>query len=621
MFGIVSHKGLAEEYISEVKSKVQAHEYSDINSTANRMGLAYGVSVFENNKISVAADSSIHNIRDLCGNDPADVKNEASLIGSLYLQSGTDVFKQLRGSFAVSIYDKTARALILATDRFGIRPVLYSHDESSVVFGSKINEILLLQDSASDGIDYEALVDYINLSAVPSPKTIYRRIKKLPPGYCLVIDQDQISPQINKYYDIEYRVGKRDEKYLMNSLPAFIEDSVRSVVDYEMMSSKSIGAFLSGGTDSSTIAGMIKKTTGHVKTFSIGFDEPGYNELDYARIAARHFGSEHYEYTVTPDDVLKALDIIIDTFDEPFGNASAIPTYYCALLAKANGVNSLLAGDGGDEVFGGNERYAASHIFDMYYHIPAFLRAGLIEPLLSVAPSFISVVNKGKKYIKRAKIPQPERFFSYNPVNAMGMDHIFSRDLLNNLNGYDNLQWAKELYRSAVADNDLNKLLYIDMKFTITDNDLRKVSTMSEKAGVKVSYPFLDHNLVDFAASMPASMKVKGANLRYIFKKSLINFLPKEVIQKKKHGFGLPIGIWIRTKEKISSFVKDHLLSSSCSIRPYFKKGFIEDLFSQHSLTGSAYYGDIIYLLLILEMWNRKFHLGEGVQYQTERVR
>ena len=302
--------------------------------------------------------------------------------------------------------------------------------------------------------------------------------------------------------------------------------------------------------------------------------------------------------------------MIIDTFDEPFGNASAIPTYYCALLAKENGVDSLLAGDGGDEIFGGNERYAANRIFDIYYNIPAFLRNGFIEPLFRATPSFIPVVEKGKKYIRRARIPQPERFFSYNPVNELGIEHIFSRDFLSCLNGYDNLQWAKELYSSAPAHDDLNKLLYIDMKFTITDNDLRKVNTMSERAGVKVDYPFLDHNLVNFAAAIPASLKVKGTRLRYIFKKALKDFLPHEVINKKKHGFGLPIGLWIRNKDNISSFVRDTLLDSSCSIRPFFRNGFIQELFMMHDTTEAAFYGDIIWLLLILELWNKKNYIN-----------
>ena len=403
MFGAISHKGLSGEYIAEMNARVQLNEKSDLNSAVSKWGLAYGSNVFEDENIAVVADADIYNIRDLSGNNPNEHNNEAAIIGSLYLKCGINFFEQLRGAFAVCIFDKKDKTFILVTDRFGIKPVVYLHDGYSLAFGSRINEVLLLFDYASDEIDYGALVDYINLSAIPTPKTIYKKIKKLPPGYCLVLDDNKLAPQMNKYYDIRYSNWEKDEIYFIKHLPDIIEDSVKTIVDYKMMSGRNIGAFLSGGTDSSTIAGMIKKTTGHVKTFSIGFDEPGYNELDYARIAAKHYGSDHYEYIVSPDDVLKVVDMIIDTFDEPFGNASAVLTYYCALLAKENGVDSLLAGDGGDEVFGGNERYAASHKFDIYHNIPAFLREGLIEPLMRMAPSFIPVVEKGKKIYQKGE--------------------------------------------------------------------------------------------------------------------------------------------------------------------------------------------------------------------------
>ena len=193
---------------------------------------------------------------------------------------------------------------------------------------------------------------------------------------------------------------------------------------------------------------------------------------------------------------------------------------------------------------------------------------------------------------------------------ALGVEKIFSNEVLEQLNGYDCIVWARELY-SCVKDRDeLNRLLYIDMKFTITDNDIRKVTDMSERAGIKACYPMLDHRIVDFAAAIPASLKIRGGQLRYVFKKALNNFLPAEVISKKKHGFGLPIGIWIRTKKNISVFVKEILLNPNISIGHFFRKGFIEELFRLHDTTGAAFYGDIIWNLLILELWNSRQRYG-----------
>jgi asparagine synthase (glutamine-hydrolysing) len=568
--------------------------------------------VFDNGAVAVVSDSEIYNFKKLCQLTDNGPENDAHLIALLYLRYGETVFQKIEGSFAFCIVDKKNKKVIVATDRFGIKPVVYSSNERYFVFGPDINTIQSLSMGKKDDIDYEALVDYINFSAIPTPKTIYKHIRKLPPGYFLVMGKGEVSPKLIAYYDISYTENRAGEDYFRRWLPESIELSVKTIIDYESGKGRRIGAFLSGGTDSSTVSGMIKKLTGSVKTFSIGFDEPYYNELDYARLAARHFGAEHYEYMITPEDVLGALDVVINAYDEPFGNASAVPTYFCSRLAKENDVDTLFAGDGGDEIFGGNERYAADKVFSRYRKIPPILREGLIEPLVDASPSALPLMAKGKKYIRRANIPHPDRFFSYNPVITLGKEAIFSSEVLGSIKHYDPVQWARELYNNVKDTDELNRLLYIDMKFTITDNDLRKVTTMSEKAGIKVAYPLLGYGLVDFAASIPASLKVRGTRLRYIFKSALSNFLPNATIRKKKHGFGLPIGIWIRTKNDLAAFVRETLLSSDCSIRPLFREGFIEGLFKIHRETGVSFYGDIIWLLLILELWNKKKARNSG---------
>lgn len=605
MFGIASNQRIDTGSIRVMLSTLGLREGIDAFTSYNSWVTVYGEDKFENTGISVILDSDIYNSEELSKLVGNELQSDAHLISLLYLKYGLQTFEKLRGPFSICIIDKKNQKLVVVTDRFGIKPVVYYTDRKHLIFGPRIRTILSLPQSKTKEIDYEAVIDYINLSAIPTPKTIYKKVRKLPPGHFLVIKKDELSPHISKYYDIEYSEERVDEDYFLKKLPLCIEDSVKNPLEYELSRGNRVGAFLSGGTDSSTVTGMLKKLNGHVKTFSIGFDEPGYNELDYARITSKHFGSEHYEYIVTPDDILKTIDIVIDSYDEPFGNASAVPTYFCSLLAKEHGVDTLFAGDGGDEIFGGNERYVTNNIFNIYHRIPSILRKGLLEPAISRIPAGIPLVDKGKKYIRRANIPQPERFFSYNPVTSLGKETIFSSDLLGRLNGYDPLAWAKKLYRDVKAEVELNRLLYIDMKFTITDNDIKKVTAMSERAGVRVCYPLLDYKLVDFTATIPPSLKVKGTKLRYIFKKALKDFLPSEVIKKKKHGFGLPIGVWIRTKDNICSFVRENLLDPNCTIRPFFRKGFIDELFKLHETTGAAFYGDIIWLLLMLELWNK----------------
>ncbi len=611
MHGAASSEKLDMDYVKGIVSSQRTGRDPDAFVSCSGWAAAFGSNIFEDEYVCVFSDSELYNSRELSRLLDAEPKNDSHLIGLLYRRYDLLMFEKLRGQFSLGILDKNLQKLIIATDRFGIKPVVYYSCHDTFIFGTRIKMIQCLSKSAISDMDYESVVDYINFSAVPTPRTIFKGIRKLPPGHYLTVARPDMRPSITQYYDIEYVNEIKDEKYIIKNLPDLVEESARDILEYEFSTGRRVGAFLSGGTDSSTLAGMISKIAGSVKTFSIGFDEHGYNELHYARIAAKHFNSEHYEYMVTPEDILKTTDVLLDTYDEPFGNSSVVPTYFCALMARENGVDTLLAGDGGDEIFGGNERYASDKIFSRYHAIPAGIRRGIVEPVMSASPASIGIIGKGKKYIRRANIPQPDRFYSYNPVAALGKENIFSSDFLKSINGYDTVEWARKLYGSARAENELSRLLYLDMKFTITDNDLRKVSAMSEKAGIRVAYPFLDHHLVDFAATIPGSLKVKGTYLRYIFKKSMMHFLPKEIIRKKKHGFGLPIGIWLKTKKGLSSFAKETLLGPDCTIGQFFRKGFIKELFALHAATTAAFYGDIIWLLLMFELWHKKITAAE----------
>jgi asparagine synthase (glutamine-hydrolysing) len=606
MLGAASDDKLEMDYVKGIFLSQRRGRDRDSCVSCSGWAVACGSNMFEDEYVCVFSDSEIYNSQDLSRLLGAEPHNDSHLVSLLYRTYGMLTFEKLRGQFALSIIDKKQQKLIIATDRFGIKPVVYYTCHDTFIFGTRIKMIHSLSQSAISEIDYEAVVDYINFSAVPTPKTIFKGIRKLPPGHFLTVERTDMRPRITQYYDIEYLKEIKDEKYIINSLPDLVEESSRDILEYESSLGRRVGAFLSGGTDSSTLTGMIRKIAGSVKTFSIGFDEQGYNELHYARITVKHFKAEHCEYMVTPEDVLKTIEVLHEAYDEPFGNSSVVPTYFCARMAKEHGIDTLLAGDGGDEIFGGNERYASDRIFSRYRAIPALIRRGIIEPVMSASPASIGIIGKGKKYIRRANIPHPDRFYSYNPVAAFGKEKIFSSDLLKLVNGYDTVAWARELFGAARADNELNRLLYIDMKFTITDNDIRKVSSMSQMAGIRTAYPFLDHHLVDFAATIPGSLKVKGTYLRYIFKKALMDFLPAEVITKKKHGFGLPIGIWLRTKKNLSSFARETLLAPDCTIKPFFREGFIGELFELHRASAAAFYGDIIWLLMLFELWNKK---------------
>jgi asparagine synthase (glutamine-hydrolysing) len=344
-----------------------------------------------------------------------------------------------------------------------------------------------------------------------------------------------------------------------------------------------------------------------VKAFSIGFQERPFDELAYAEIAAARFGAEHHKYLVGPDDCLEALPHMIRSFDEPFGNSSAIPTYFCARLAAQNGIGVLLAGDGGDELFGGNERYATDKIFAVYQSVPAVVRKGLIEPVLTGLPFKNGLAAKARSYVRRSNMPGVQRVFSYHFLSSHAPGDVFEGDFLNALKGYSVLEVPSRYYAQAPAMDHLDRMLYVDVKITLGDSDLPKVTTMAELAGIRTRFPFLDRSVAEFSGRIPAGLKVKGFEKRYLFKRTFQDLLPIEVIKKKKHGFGIPVAIWLKSDRRMRELAHDTLRSTRASQRGYFRRDFIEDLFCKHEADDTTYYGDTLWTFLVLELWHRQF--------------
>jgi len=343
----------------------------------------------------------------------------------------------------------------------------------------------------------------------------------------------------------------------------------------------------------------ISETT--AEAYSIGFSAEGYDEMEFARITAKHFGVRLNEYYVTPEDVVDALPIVAASYDEPFGNSSALPAYFCAKVAAENGVQRLLAGDGGDEFFAGNERYVKQDVFETYGKIPSSLRKGLIEPIINNLPAAIPLSNKARSYIEQANIPLPDRLQTYNFLHRHSPEEIFSEDFLIHTDINSPLAIQRHTYQQPKNASTLNRMLYLDWQYTLADNDLRKVSHMCALAGVEVVYPMLDDNLVNFSCQIPSNWKIKDRDLRHFYKQSLTGWLPNATINKKKQGFGLPFGVWMETHKPLQEMAYDNLLK--LKKRPYFKPEFIDHTIDLHRNQHAAYYGELIWILMVLEMW------------------
>lgn len=519
-------------------------------------------------------------------------------IAAAVAAKGADALEAIGGDFALAAWNSvTARGLI-AVDRIGIRQLVYASLDDGLAFASTL-DLLVRHPGVPRVLSPQAVYDYLYFHVCPGPETIYRGLYRVPPGHCVEFGAG-VDLQPRAYWRMRFAENSRaDFESLKARFVTVLESVVGAAVD-----GASCGAFLSGGTDSSTVSGMLARVSrARAKTFSIGFDAAGYDEMSYARIAARHFGCEHHEYYVTPADVVDAAPRIAAYYDQPFGNASAIPAYYCAKLARDAGVQRLLAGDGGDELFGGNERYAKQSVLALYHRLPAAIRTALIEPLVLSTPIFRALpgLRKLRSYVQQAKTDMPQRYESHNLLTHLSPQRVLTADFLNSVDSRHPDELMLAAHRPYAACSLINQMLGIDLRFTLYDNDLPKVTGACALAGIDVGFPLLLEEVVEFSAQLPAEMKLRGTQLRWFFKEALRDFLPSQIITKSKHGFGLPVGAWLTSHPPLRALARDgmDIVCQRRIVDPQFVDDLDRRLLGQHP----PYYGTLIWVLMMLGLW------------------
>ncbi|MEO6422606.1 MAG: asparagine synthase C-terminal domain-containing protein [Candidatus Nitrotoga sp.] len=530
-------------------------------------------------------------------NELTQAETSAAAVAKAYSRSGKAFLENMHGAFCVAVINVQDATTIVAIDRLGIFSICYAAPHDHFIFATSTDGVVAHPDMERV-IDPQSIFNYLFFHSIPSPGSIYKNIRKLLPGQYALYQNGKVETDF--YWHLKYAdSGQSHFKQRQENLKKLLQTALkRSVTD------EHVGAFLSGGTDSSTIAGVLaQEFTKPAKTFSIGFSADGYDEMEFARITSKHFGTHAHEYYVTPQDVVNTIPLIAKAYDEPFGNASAVPTYCCAKLAKEQGIRLMLAGDGGDEIFGGNTRYAKQKIFEAYSLIPAMLRRSMLEPVMLGMPviEHIPLLKKLRSYITQARIPLPGRLESYNFLNRTSPNDIFTAEFLAQVNHQEPDALLQAEYARTDSTSSTNRLLNLDLKFTLADNDLRKVNRMCELAGVAVHFPLLDEEIVTFAAQLPPSLKVKGLKLRYFFKEALKDFLPQETLTKSKQGFGLPFGVWMQTYLPLQELAYDSL--KSLRGRGYIRPEYIDTLIEQHRSGHAAYYGVMIWVMMMLEQW------------------
>jgi asparagine synthase (glutamine-hydrolysing) len=605
MIGVVGWVGIHAEHPAELLASMAGKQRGVAGlSYASQHGSGYGVAaigpletsgVFIRHGLVLAMHGHV-SWRELTDRH-APMAEVAGRLLDAFLQRGVDAFGMLRGDYALALVDPSQDRAVLAVDRMSVRNLVYCKERGGLVFGPTCDAVSRHPAVVRD-VDPQALYDYAYFHMVPGPTTAFRRQQRVPPGS--FVDSAGRRCLVQAYWRPHFVEDARGSvATLKGELHGLLESAVR-----DLAKGADCGAFLSGGTDSSTLSGLLGDVTGKpARTFSIGFAAEGYDEMHFARIAAVHFSTDQHEYYVTPDDVVAAVPDIAAAYDQPFGNASAVPTYYCARLAGEHGVTRMLGGDGGDELFGGNARYARQVQLAAYERIPQPLRRHVLERV-AAHPSFadrVGLWRKARSYVAQASLPMPDRYESYNLLQRLGPGNVFTKAFLDEVDVGSPLGRLRDVYQAVDARSLINRMLGLDFRFTLADNDLPKVTRMCELAGVDVAFPMLHDEVIDFSLRLAPAQKLSGTRLRPFFKEALADYLPAETIAKEKHGFGLPVGAWLQSHARLRALASDSL--ATLRTRGIVRGEFIDRLLGDHLAAHAGYYGTMIWILMMLELW------------------
>lgn len=518
-----------------------------------------------------------------------------------YEEWGEECIKKLRGMFAFAIWDSQKETLFLARDRLGIKPLFYSRYNGRFVFSSEMKSILA-DPHFERTIDEEALSSYFTFSYIPAPLTIYKNIKKLLPGHFLIFKNGQAT--IKQYWDLFFEPNRQKKE--SDFIHEFME-LLKEAVKIRLMSEVPLGAFLSGGIDSSTVVALMSNESYEpVNTFTIGFggNTGGFDdERKYARLVAERYSANHKEYEVLPN-FEELIDELVESFDEPFADDAAIPSYFVCKMAREN-VTVALSGLGGDEIFGGYERYFGFQVSHVYNKIPEIIREKIIKRLIEKMPESSSgsyKVNHMKRFVRTSSANYDKRYFGFvSKINKWHKDSFFSENGKCYDEAFDSVEKRfLEIFNSANADDPLNKVFYCDIKTYLPEDILACTDRLSMQHSLEVRVPFLDHKLVEYCATIPPEMKMKWFRKKYLLKKGVANLLPGSVLNHKKQGFVGPMTRWLQTDLKELTLKK--LSKKNLKKHDIFNYKTIENILTEH-YSGREINDTLIWSLLIFQTW------------------
>jgi asparagine synthase (glutamine-hydrolysing) len=532
-------------------------------------------------------------------------RTDTEVILHLYQRDGVACVRRLRGMFAFALWDEREQQLLLARDRVGKKPLAYHADARGITFASEIKAVLQDPEVGRE-LDPAALHHYLTFQCVPAPLCAFQSVRKLPPGHILVARRGRI--RIERYWKLEYQPKlqartAREER----SLEAELLERLEHATALRLVSDVPIGAFLSGGVDSAAVVAMMcRRATGQVRTFSIGFDDGDYDEMAFARETARHFGTAHTEFRVRPS-ALEVLPKLVWHYDEPFADASAIPTYYVAKMAREH-VTVVLNGDGGDESFAGYDRYVADALARRLGPLGPVLGSATVRALVDLLPHGATSASarwRLKRFLAPLGLaPQVRNAAWQAQFDPEAKQSLYTAAFRREVGAGDAEEMLYARYREAGTADFLDAMLYTDVNGYLPDTLLAKVDIATMAVALEARSPFLDHELMEWAARLPARLKLRGRTTKVILKRALRGIVPPSVLERRKMGFNVPVDRWLRGE--LRELSHDLLLSRRSLERGYFQREFIQRMLREHAL-GTRNWHTQIWNLMMLESWHRRF--------------
>ena len=572
----------------------------------------------ESGAVIIAYNGEIYNFQELRNKYALDQKghifkskSDTEVILHLYEEIGIDCLKEFNGMYAFSLWDRTRRTLFLARDPFGIKPLFYLKHKNALWFASEIKALLKVPGFVPRP-NLEALHHYLSFDYIPGELTAFEDIRELRPGHVMTVCLDKPGQEkIQRFFDIRYEVKRNLSEA---QAVAQTQEFCREAVKRHLISDVPVGVMLSGGLDSSAMTALMAQVRGDsdFHTFSLAFDEPSFNESDYARLVAEHTGTTHHEIRVTPEKVAQLLPEYLSYIDEPYADGSAIPTYLLAQYAKQH-VTVLLSGEGGDEFFAGYDTHLAYKIRRLYRRIPSFFRKNCIRPLvdrLPVSHKKLSLDFKAKRFVRGAELDVPDSHFYWRVVlSEDAKKEVLNLQNLERLNHFSpSVDFFKEAYQRCEAADDLNRLLYIDYSYHLPDDLMIKNDRMTMAHSLEARVPFTDVELVRFLSSVPVELKLKNRKKKYLLKSALKGLLPNEILEKKKVGLEMPYSQWMVAE--LRHIVEDTLSESSLHASGLFNPRGVRRLWEEH-LEKRFDHGRPLWGLLNYMLWY-KMYIGRS---------